>query len=123
MQACGKCFPRFDRPATLTELILFYLDTRSTVDQPMPPWLFLFGILYTEQGFEVYAHYPRYEGGIWGATSLPLKAFTVFEGVDDQQERLRALAVVLRMQSHDLFLLRQLKKRDGHNRVLAWLTA
>jgi hypothetical protein len=40
-------------------LILFYLDTRKSTDDPAPWWLFIPGIDYTENGFIVAAHYPR----------------------------------------------------------------
>jgi hypothetical protein len=45
--------------ATLIILIIFYLDTRKSTEDPAPWWLFVPGIDYTENGFVIAAHYPR----------------------------------------------------------------
>lgn len=109
---------------TLVELIAFYLDTRGSPEEPMPPWLFLFGVFYTEDGFDIYAHYPRYINDRWGATSVHLLTFSdIFRDVGVPRVRLRALAVVLRMRSHASFLLKQLQRwgDGGYERCLRWM--
>src|ERR1700743_1030649 len=47
--------------ATLITLVLYFLDTRTSVRSTLPPWLFLYGIEYTEFGVTIHSHHPAYE--------------------------------------------------------------
>jgi len=100
---------------TLIILILYYLDTREHLHSPLPPWLFLYGVEYTETGVNITAHYPSYvfdgDTGHWElhANLLTKDYFRVFE-TGNPILRLRLLAVLLRIRSHSLFVLEQLGK-------------
>lgn len=102
--------------ATLIILILYYLDTRKQCAAELPRWLFLYGIHYTESGVVVLGHHPRYdfeydEGkGRWELCSRVLSTDYGDVFVGPQIERLRLLAVLIRIRSHSLFVLEQLKQ-------------
>lgn len=104
--------------------IIFYLDTRQSPGEPIPPWMCLFGLVYTEEGFVVHAHFPVFHWDDadsdrlcsphrWGARSIIitrtcLSAFTQSHG------RSQSLALLLRVQSHARWVLEELKKWDGY---------
>lgn len=45
--------------SSLVLLILYYLDTRKTRNEPLPWWLTLFGVSYTASTARIYALFPR----------------------------------------------------------------
>jgi hypothetical protein len=45
---------------TLVLLVLMYLDMRTTTEDPLPEWLFVYGIIYTGSGVIIRAHFPTY---------------------------------------------------------------
>jgi hypothetical protein len=46
---------------TLVLLDLMYLDMRRDVHDPLPSWMFVYGILYTGKGLIIRAHFPAYQ--------------------------------------------------------------
>jgi hypothetical protein len=44
--------------ATLNVLTLMHLDTRKDPFDPMPHWMWIPGIIYTEKGYTIYVHHP-----------------------------------------------------------------
>jgi hypothetical protein len=40
----------------LTIFAIMYLDIRTDVNEGMPPWMWVYALIYTEDGFDVYAH-------------------------------------------------------------------
>lgn len=109
--------------ATLIILILYYLDNRSCASDPLPEWLFLYGIEYIEHGFVVHVHYPHYNfddpNAGWGFTSAMFtdKFSEVFKGCDTGL-RLSALAFLFRMRSQGMFVMEKLKAWDHAPEVL-----
>ena len=105
--------------------ILFYLDTRQTLDEALPPWSFIFSLLYNHEGYHIYVHYPRYDRTrkMWGAYSMCFSSEhqTIFTSEASAEERIRGLAIMQRMQSHELFVLerfREWTKRGGYERCI-----
>jgi hypothetical protein len=112
-------------------LILYYLETRREVYQPLPNWMYLYGIIYTESGFRIYAHYPLYQPeldtrngvGGWFARSKSIE-FDVGDVFNERaHKRASAIAALLRIQSHIRFVLNRLKQWDGFNRATQYFDA
>lgn len=107
--------------------ILFYLDTRRSLNEPLPSWAFIFSLLYNKDGYDIYVHYPRYDETQkgWGAYFLLYSAHkTIFTDQSDRRKRIRALAIMQRMQSHELFVLERFKEwtdRGGYDRCIKFL--
>lgn len=133
--ACKKLALAFQSMMTL--FILYYLDTRTIQDEPMPEWMVLFGVVYDEHGLDIRACYPsfwvlspqsfhqssdpgeRHEG--WGATEL---------GVCDEHfkflakpawERDSLFALLYRIQRHCHYVLEHLQCWDGYDRACSLL--
>jgi hypothetical protein len=104
--------------ATLIILILYYLDNRSSVSDPLPQWLYLYGIEYTEHGFVVHVHYPYYqfnpteqdeEAGWRFASALFTDKYSKVFKNGDTGLKLSALSFLFRMRSQGMFILEKLK--------------
>ncbi|CAG8560533.1 10552_t:CDS:1, partial [Acaulospora colombiana] len=112
--------------ATLIILILYYLDNRSSGSDPLPAWLFLYGIEYTEHGFFVHVHFPYYHfdgpNPGWGFVSAKFtdEFSKVFKN-GDTDLRLSALALLFRMRSQAMFVMEKLKEWKRAPRVLSVL--
>lgn len=116
---------------TMVILILLYLDTRRSVDEPLPEWMVVYGAIYDHNGMHIRAYHPcvkpfgdsrssNMEYG-WGATWIPCgRPFThVFQpGRSGSLGTITALSVLSRLQGHCLHVLQQLKSWDGYERVL-----
>jgi hypothetical protein len=114
---------------TIIVLILYYLDTRRSMDDPLPSWMYLYGIVYDDDGFDTVAHYPLFWSGKekggrygWGASSrlMNRRFYDIFS--ESPQSRGPGLASLLRIQSHNKFILNQLQAWDGYGRSVQLLT-
>jgi hypothetical protein len=110
--------------ASMIILILYYLDTRASAHSAIPPWLFLYGIEYTENGLLIRAHAPYYEHNSqqphWKFKSLLMA--TEYESVfvlgKPRSLRLKLLAALLKIRSHSWYVLDQLNAWKRGTRVL-----
>ncbi|CAG7850322.1 SubName: Full=Uncharacterized protein {ECO:0000313/EMBL:CCA75764.1} [Serendipita indica DSM 11827] len=131
----GECKPshkydEWDVPAqlasafhgTLVILVLYYLDNRANTRDPLPPWLFLYGIGYTEKNVMVYSHHPAYRPDKdtaiprWHFVSSELYTFP--SAFRDGRRRCRLLSALYRIRSHSLFVLEQLQQWERAKKVL-----
>ncbi|CCA75854.1 hypothetical protein PIIN_09849 [Serendipita indica DSM 11827] len=113
-----------DLYASLIVLILFYLDQRQSEDEGLPPWMYLLGLEYTEDGVQVHAYYPSYDHkrSRWILRAMPLLAAhrNVFNN-GGPGDRLHLLAVLYRCRSHSLFVADQLRRWERAMTVLGHL--
>ncbi|PVF96946.1 hypothetical protein CPB86DRAFT_874528 [Serendipita vermifera] len=112
--------------ATLIILILYYLDNRSCASDPLPGWLYLYGIEYTEHGFVVHVHFPYYKfeepNFGWGFISAKFTdEFSQVFKSGDTALRLSALAFLFRMRSQGMFIMEKLKTWKRAPKVLVVL--
>ena len=107
-------------------LVLYYLDHRRGIGDPLPTWMFLYGLTFDEMGFVIRIHHPIYlfeticapRHDRWGAYS--------FHAQSDYQElfnpsligRPLALAALLRIRSHAHYVFSQLRNWDGYAAAL-----
>jgi hypothetical protein len=115
-------------------LILYYLDTRKRVDDPLPSWLFLFGLLYTRFGVEIIAHVPAYQrkhqnqvkshngdNPGWRSHSWLLdKQYTSFFDTNPSS-RQYPIAALLKIRAHTHFVLERLREWSGYKHTLQQL--
>jgi hypothetical protein len=104
--------------AALIMIILMHLSTRTTPNQKLKAWMFVYAFCYTEKGITIYAHFPKYvisHGGkgqwkfvSWRVTSK-FSEMWGRNGTEDQ--RIRGLAALYLMRSHTEFL---------HEQLLTW---
>jgi len=108
--------------STMVILIILYLDTRHSSWSACPPWLFLYGIEYIEDGIRIHAHHPSYnfDEKRWELiSSVVTDNFnTIFDREVLPPRRLQALAALFKIRSHSLFVLDQLKKWERGPKVL-----
>jgi len=112
---------------TMAILILYYLDTRISTDDPMPPWMILFGIHYNESGFVIRQHSPHFqpstpfsfdaERGGWRANSSIIHDDHRWDLLKLPQHRGALLATLNRIQGHCAHVLHFLKAWDGYERA------
>jgi hypothetical protein len=118
----------------MTLFTLYYLDTRTSQDEPMPQWMVLFGALYDEEGIEIVAFYPTFclpnfklpediDNWGWGASSYGVSHDYIGIMSTPPWERGSPLAMLYRIQGHCIHVLERLTCWDGHQRVSAWLGA
>ena len=103
-------------------LVLHYLDHRRSVDDPLPPWMFLYGLTFDGIGFSIRVHYPIYllesihhrGHDRWGACSF--QARTEYQEVFEPSLANGALAfaALLRIRSHAHYVFSQLEIWDGY---------
>jgi hypothetical protein len=101
-------------------LALYYLDHRKHSNDPIPAWLFLFGIRYFANGFNIYAHYFD-----WNAAeerfkfhSVPL-ANGVFDALGETPSNImnmKAVSALGSLRSHSYFVAKQLLSWKGNLR-------
>jgi hypothetical protein len=108
-------------------LLLYYLDTRTSAEEPLPPWMVLFGVTYDERGLSIHAHYPEVvdlpDNGsdptrrVWGAHSDRLgKGLEDFWGWDITT-RPYILGTLYRIQGHCRHVLERLKSWRGYQQA------
>lgn len=100
--------------ATLIIFILMYLSTRRDTgpnDPDLPAWMFTMSFVYTERGFTIYAHYPKFTGRKWEFASWKItqNLKDVLSQKASRADRVRCLAAFLLMRSHTLFVREQIK--------------
>jgi hypothetical protein len=109
----------------LVIFITLYLDIRRTRDEPIPPWMWVYALIYTENGFEVYTHsisteVPTEKG--FEASSESVRAgfrfrstrfisdySKVFRQDVKTDHRLKALTLLYMIRSHTLFVVDQVE--------------
>jgi len=109
---------------TLILLVLYYLDTRESFTMALPPWPFLYGIIYTQFSITIYAHHPSYDHQRrrWvNVSRLVSNDYEYAFDTGDPNTQLRLLAVLFKIRSHTLFVLEQLQKWDRAQTVLSVL--
>jgi hypothetical protein len=114
-------------------LILYYLDTRNSVEDPLPSWMVLFGVVYDERGISIHAHHPEivdrphYQSGsterVWGARSRQLgKPYEEFWEWS-LGRRPKMLATLCRIQGHCRYVLDRLKSWQGYRQACSQFLA
>jgi hypothetical protein len=112
--------------ATLIILILYYLDNRTSASDPLPEWLYLYGIEYIEHGFIVHVHYPYYEfdgpqpGWRFVSSKFTERYSEVFKTTETEL-RLSALAFLFHMRSQSMYISEKLKAWERGPQVLVVL--
>lgn len=113
--------------ANLILLVLYYLDTRPAIDSPLPNWLYLYGIEYTEFGFKMYAFFPDYQldpsgQGRWVFTCrLHTDRFQSVFRNNSNVNKIQAAAVLVRAISHALFIVNKLEEWENDEAALVAL--
>lgn len=104
--------------ATLNVLTLVHLDTRKDPLSPMPHWMWIPGIIYTEKGYTIYVHHPGVfldQENAWKWKHVSVKLTEVFSHiypVDASDGKHASASQALSMlRSHAEFVLDQ---------ILAW---
>ncbi|PVF91634.1 hypothetical protein CPB86DRAFT_878406 [Serendipita vermifera] len=113
---------------TIIIFILYYLDSRLTESDPIPPWMILFGVIYNERGFIVQGYHPtvNFRGDIpspgnysfkWAACSREIADFDrSFQF--GPASRSRSLAAILRIHSHTRYIMKKLKNWSGYKQIV-----
>jgi len=98
--------------------ILYYLDSRTSVDEEMPRWMVLFGVVHDEKGIIIQSYYPIFnKPDGWGACSTRV--------TDDYYDTMQlapynrnaALNALYRVQGHCRFVYEQLSRWEGLRRA------
>jgi hypothetical protein len=107
--------------------ILYYLDTRLSTDDPMPPWMVLFGIQYNESGVIIRLHSPRFQpslptpfgskSGSWRAASSVVNPRHQWDMLGLPCYRGPLLTTLNRIQGHCAYVLDRLKAWEGYERA------
>jgi hypothetical protein len=113
---------------TIIIFILYYLDSRSNEEDPIPSWMILLGIIYDEQGFIIQEYYPTLScdekmsnsGHVsckWTACSHESASFgrTFTYGPPSRSD---ALAAILRIHSHARYILKKLEAWSGYKHIV-----
>jgi hypothetical protein len=105
--------------ATIEIFTMMHLDTRSEQFEKLPGWMCIYGLIYTELGFHIYAHYPsvhittgKGEGWHWRPISCLLSnefSHVFNQAATSSDYRTRAIRVLLMLRSHALFLVEQIR--------------
>jgi hypothetical protein len=108
-------------------MILYYLDTRTCADEPLPAWMVLFGVIYDEHGISIHAHYPEIlhfpkdssdpDARRWGARSYPLVSSPVDFSGWPITKRPYILGTLYRIQGHCKHVLERLKCWQGYQQA------
>ncbi|PVF91637.1 hypothetical protein CPB86DRAFT_298178 [Serendipita vermifera] len=104
------------------------LHTRRNVDDKLPSWMLLYGIIYGDSGFIIQEHYPVYHRRSqrgdpssqfgWGAISFPASN-CVETFLSPPAQRARPLAALQRVVDNAQNLLQKLSAWDGYKRILS----
>jgi hypothetical protein len=112
--------------------ILYYLDTRISTDDPMPPWMVLFGIYYNENGIVIRGHYPSFQPPMeshpdicsgWIATSSIVETVHRWALLGSPHRRGPLISTLNRIQGHCLHVLERLKAWEGYEPACRLLMA
>jgi hypothetical protein len=98
---------------TLVLFVLYYLDLRGSLDQQIPKWMVLYGIVYNEEGFTIKEFFPTFHFGKdktfpfnWGACSASTTSFTGTFQLPPAN-RSRSLMALTRIRSHARAILQR----------------
>jgi hypothetical protein len=105
-------------------LLLYYLDTRTSEEEPLPSWMVLFGVIYDEHGLSIHAHYPEVVDNssdptrrVWGAHSNHIgNGLEDFQGWDITT-RPSILGTLYRIQGHCRHVMERLKAWKGYRQA------
>ena len=106
--------------------ILYHLYTRKTASDPIPPWCYLYGIVHSADGFQIYVHYPNFKNHGWGYKQV---LFMDYQGLFttrpmDKELRIRALANILTIHGHGQYVVRKLSEfQSGYDTFLAGIVS
>jgi hypothetical protein len=111
---------------TLMIMIVYYLDRRSRVDENLPSWMVLYGVIFDESGFRLQEFYPVYTGDRtvkpadigWGASSDCVASSTIRTFTVHELYRGRLIQVLLRVVSRAQEILQKLVQWDGYQRLM-----
>jgi hypothetical protein len=114
--------------------ILYYLDTRTRRDEPMPSWMFLFGAVYNEAGFTLHTYHPVFRPPAqiphgptcdwgWGAVQADFNVGSYDVFTSPAPRRSTPLVALNRVQGHSRHILECLSKWDGYQQALDRLSA
>jgi hypothetical protein len=99
--------------STIVLFILYYLDLRDSLDQQIPKWMVLYGIIYNEEGFTIKEFYPAFHFGKdntfpfnWGACSASAASFIGTFRLPPAN-RSRSLMALMRIRSHARAILQR----------------
>jgi hypothetical protein len=121
----------------LTIFAIMYLDIRTALNEGMPAWMWVYALIYTEDGFDIYSHSlstgvhrtkskgsgrpdttassndaPESEKTqfIFKSSHLSAKYSLVFRQNSGRKTRMCALTVLYMIRSHTLFVIEQVEK-------------
>ena len=107
--------------------ILYYLDTRTTSDDPMPLWMVPFGMTYTRSGMMIWGHCPWFRsaadndkrGSGWSAHHWQAAHMHDSTLRMSTAERGPLLGTLNHIQGHCKYVLEQLRAWEGYDRAYA----
>jgi hypothetical protein len=113
----------------MTLLVFYHLDRRTSIDEPLPSWMILYGAIYDANGLTIYAHAPYFapplsEGDssqTWGWSASSSMILHHYDGIvhEEPNQRGSFFATLNRIQGHCAFVLEKLKAWDGYERVVS----
>jgi hypothetical protein len=118
---------------------LMYLDIRTSIGESMPGWMWVYALIYTEDGFDIYTHSlstrisPKLNNTeskgkdsldakasspdaskktrfVFRSTRLVTKYSTVFLQTTGRKDRMLALTALFMIRAHTLFVVEQVEK-------------
>lgn len=97
--------------ATLVILILIYLSTRKSKEDPMPPWMFTMSFTYSQNGFVIYGHFPKPHDEDWNFASWRITDIfqSAWENTTEIKVRMSALATLYELRAHTEFVVKQIR--------------
>lgn len=110
----------------MTLFILYYLDTRTSLEEEMPWWMVLFGVLFDKEGVLIQSFYPVFNPHShqsrsvdigWGANSTTVTDYYNDTMRRPPYDRNRTLGIFYRIQGHCGFVFEQLSRWDGLQRA------
>ena len=105
----------------VTLFTLYYLDTRTNHEEPMPDWMVLFGAVPLFRLPE--NQLPDVGNWEWGTSNCRISGGRGNVTGNPLWERATPLATLYRIQGHCQHVLECLKCRDGYQRVSACLSS
>jgi hypothetical protein len=111
----------------MISLLLYYLDTRTSEEEPFPSWMVLFGVIYDECGLSIHAHYPEVVDfsenisdparRVWGARSYHLGDALESSLGWDITTWPYILGILYRIQGHFRHVMEHLKAWRGYQQA------
>jgi hypothetical protein len=109
--------------------VLYHLDCRRSVDEPLPSWMVLYGAVYDEHGLTIHAHTPHFsrprksadivsDWG-WGSASVSIRHDYPSIVHKEPNGRGSFFATLNRIQGHCTHVLEKLQAWDGYERAVS----